>query len=360
MVKIAIILGTRPEIIKLASIIRYCQSKNLDYFIIHTNQHYSPELDKIFFEELELPNAKYHLNVGSHSHGKQTGLMLERIEKILITDKPNIVLVEGDTNSVLAGALAASKLHIPIGHVEAGLRSYDHFMPEEINRIITDKISDFLFAPTEKSANILKKEGFPQETIYITGNTIVDAVYQHADLAEKKSSILNKLSLKEKEYFLATLHRAENVDHQERLKIIIDSLNNLAKQKPIILPLHPRTKKMMQNFNLKFAQNIVVTEPLGYLDFLSLEKNTALIITDSGGVQEEACILGVPCVTMRDNTERPETVEVGANCIATIKEGAIEKAAEKMLNTTKSWQNPFGDGNAGKKIVDIVLRPQLL
>ena len=354
--KIAIILGTRPEIIKMAPIIRECFRKRLKFFILHTNQHYSKNLDKVFFEELGLPRPKYNLNVGSGSHAEETGKMLIGIEKVLLKEKPDIVLVEGDTNTVLAGALAAVKLRIMVGHVEAGLRSYFREMPEETNRILTDHCSDFLFTPTKKAEKILLSEGVPQKKIFVTGNTIVDAVFQNLKLDQGKSKILEKFKLKKEKYFLLTLHRQENVDKKERLRKILSGLELICKKFDLnmIYPIHPRTKKMIKRFRLKIPKGIKLIEPVGFLDFLLLESNARLILTDSGGVQEEACILKIPCVTLRDDTERPETIEVGANILAGVKPGEILWATQKMLKNTKKWRNPFGNGKTGGKIVKIL------
>ena len=354
--KITIILGTRPEIIKMSPIIRECQKRKLDYFILHTNQHYSENLDKIFFKELELPQPKYNLGVGSGTHGEETGKMLIRIEKVLQKEELNVVLVEGDTNTVLAGALAATKLHIKVGHVEAGLRSYFREMPEEINRILTDHCSDFLFAPTNKAKDILISEGILQNKIFITGNTIVDAVYQNLKIAKRKSKILAKLNLKRREYFLVTAHRPENVDKEERLKGIFEGLNLIYKKfnLPIIYPVHPRTQKMIREFRLKVPEGIKLIKPVGYLDFLQLESDAKLILTDSGGIQEEACILRIPCVTLRDNTERPETLEVGSNALAGANSQKILSTTQKMIKKNQKWGNPFGDGKAGEKIIKIL------
>ena len=356
--KVSIILGTRPEIIKMSSVIRECQRRRLDYFILHTNQHYSENLGKIFFKELELPQAKYNLETGSGSHGKQTGRMLIGIEKILTKEKPDIVLIEGDTNTVLAGALAAAKLHIKIGHVEAGLRSYFREMPEEINRILTDHISDFLFAPTKKAKEILISEGIPERKIFITGNTIVDAVYQNLKLAKGKSKILETLNIKERNYFLITAHRSENVDKKEKIKGILEGLELVSKKfkLPIIYPIHPRTEKMIRKFKLKVPEAIKLIEPVGYLDFLQLETNAKLILTDSGGVQEEACILRVPCVTFRDNTERPESLDVRGNILSGTNSKNILKCVLKIINKKRNWKNPFGDGKAGQIIIDVILK----
>jgi UDP-N-acetylglucosamine 2-epimerase (non-hydrolysing) len=353
--KIAIVVGTRPEIIKMSPIIREYEKKKIDYFILHTGQHYSYNMDQIFFEQLEIPIPKYNLKVGSGTQAEQTGKSLIGIEQVLIKENPDVVLVEGDTNAVLAGALGAAKLHIKVGHVEAGLRSYDRTMPEEINRILTDHLSNFLFAPTEKSEQTLLKEGIEQEKIFVTGNTIVDAVQQNINLANSKINVLKQLGLKEKEYFLVTIHRQENVDNKDRFQNILVGLQHLIKKYkiPIIYPIHPRSRKMMEAFNFKL-DNIQLIPPMDLFGFLQLEKNAKLIFTDSGGVQEEACILGCPCITLRDNTERPETIEVGANILAGTNPLTILKSASLMLNKKNDWYNPFGDGNAGKKIIKIL------
>ncbi len=352
--KIAIVLGTRPEIIKMSPIIRECEKRYIDYFIIHTGQHYSYNMDKIFFDQLKLPEVRYNLNIGSGHHGEQTAKMLTRIENIFMKDKPNIVLVEGDTNTVLAGALAACKLNIKVGHLEAGLRSYDRKMPEELNRILTDHCSDYLFAPTEKSKKILLKEGIEEEKIFVTGNTIVDATYQNIKLTG--SDILNNLGLKKKEYILMTVHRQENVDDYERFKGIIDAIDIISKdiRLPIIYPIHPRSMKMMKKFDLNLNGHVILIDPLDYVNFLQLEANARLVLTDSGGVQEETCILRVPCITLRDNTERPETLEINSNILAGTKADRILKCAKDMMSNTKKWQNPFGDGDAGEKIINII------
>lgn len=354
---IGIILGTRPEIIKMSPIIRECERKGVDYFILHTGQHYSYEMDRTFFEELELPEPKYNLDVGSGTHAEQTGKIMSGIERILMDEKPDIVLVQGDTNTVLAGALAASKLHIRVGHVEAGLRSFDRLMPEEINRVVADHISDCLFAPTEKAREYLLKEGMPEYKISVTGNTIVDAVFQNLELSKKKSTILKKLGLKEKEYFLVTSHRVENVDSPEHLRNIISALETLHIEHaiPVVFPMHPRTQKMIEQFGISKTQmsGIMTIAPVGFLDFLQLESHARLVLTDSGGVQEETCILGIPCVTLRENTERPETIEVGANILAGTTKEKILSSTREMLLRTADWTNPYGDGMAGSVIVTL-------
>ncbi|MGB7533091.1 MAG: UDP-N-acetylglucosamine 2-epimerase (non-hydrolyzing) [Halobacteriota archaeon] len=283
----------------------------------------------------------------------------------LINEKPDVVLVEGDTNTVLAGALAASKLHIKVGHIEAGLRSGDRSMPEEINRILSDHCSDYLFAPTKKAKQNLLREGITDEKIFVTGNTIVDAVYQNLSISERKVNPLNDLELASNGYFFVTAHRQENVDEKERLEDILNGLELVHDEfsLPIIYPIYPGTSKRLKEFGLK-ANGIDFVNPLGYLEFLPLEAKAKLVLTDSGGVQEETCILGVPCVTLRDNTERPETLEVGSNILAGTNKESILKEVKKMLNrqtlrksdqnASLNWKNPFGDGTAGKRIIEIL------
>jgi UDP-N-acetylglucosamine 2-epimerase (non-hydrolysing) len=354
--KIAIILGTRPEIIKMSPIIRECLKREIDFFIIHSNQHYSVELDKFFFEDLSLSPPKYNLLVGSGTHANQTGNILIKIEDILFKENPDIVLVQGDTNTVLASALAGTKLNLLVGHIEAGLRSYNRKMPEETNRVVTDHISDYLFCPTSKQKEILFSEGIPKEKIHVVGNTIVDAVFQNIDLAQEKSNVLNDYNLNPQEYFLVTAHRSLNVDNKENLKKLIKSLKQLKDEFNIklIYPIHPRTQKNIEKYGLE-TSGLILVSPLRYLDFLKLQKNAKLILTDSGGVQEEACILGIPCVTLRDDTERPETVEIGANVIVGRNFEKIITGVKKMLNSSKDWKNPFGDGESASKILSILI-----
>jgi UDP-N-acetylglucosamine 2-epimerase (non-hydrolysing) len=371
--RIAIVLGTRPEIIKMSPVIRECKRLGLDYFILHTGQHYSYNMDRVFFEQLELPDANYNLDVGSGSHGEQTGKIITGVERALLKEKQDVVLVEGDTNTVLAGALAATKLHvsssracgghgqspIKVGHVEAGLRSYDRGMPEEINRVLTDHCSDYLFAPTEKAQDNLLKEGILKDKIFVTGNTIVDAVYQNLSISEGRINPLNDLELIPKKYFLVTAHRQENVDVKERFEGIIKGLELVADEfgVPVIYPVHPRATKMMNHFKLT-AHGIEFIEPVDSLSFLQLESRAKLVLTDSGGVQEEACILKVPCVTLRDNTERPETLEVGSNLLAGTNPENILECTKLMLSNGNNWENPFGDGKAGERIMKLLVEVQ--
>lgn len=312
-------------------------------------------MDQIFFEQLELPKAEYNLEVGSGSHGEQTGKMLIEIEKVLCRENPDVALVEGDTNTVLAGALAAVKLGIKVGHVEAGLRSYDRQMPEEINRVLADHCSDLLFAPTEKSRSILVGEGISEDKIFVTGNTIVDAVYQNLQIAKRKSNVQRRLDIGDGDYFLVTVHRQENVDNEKRFRGILKGLDMAQKEFgfKVVYPIHPRAKKQLKVFSLE-VKKVLLIEPLDYLDFLQLESNAKLVLTDSGGVQEEACILRVPCVTLRYNTERPETLEVGANVLAGTNPHDIVDKAKIMHDSGTDWENPFGDGETAKRIVRIL------
>jgi UDP-N-acetylglucosamine 2-epimerase (non-hydrolysing) len=348
--KIAILVGTRPEIIKMAPVIRECQKRKLNHFIIHSKQHYSEKLDRIFFSELDLPAAKYNLNVGSGGHANQTGRILIELEPILMSEHPDVLLVQGDTNTVVAGALAANKLHIKVGHIEAGLRSFDQTMPEESNRIIADHISDYLFAVTELQVAYLKKEGLPESKIFMVGNTIVDALLSHRIQAQKNSQILSGLRLQTNGYYLLTAHRAANVDDPVALKEIIQLIAKIPGK--VCWPIHYRTLKVLKENTIDLPANLTWTEPVGYSDFLDLLSNCTAVITDSGGVQEEACILGVPCVTIRDSTERPETVDVGANVL-------VHRDAEAMVTALnrpiKPWTNPFGDGHTAERILDVIV-----
>ena len=352
--KIAFILGTRPEIIKMSPLIRECVTQNIDHFVIHSNQHYSENMDAIFFRELELEPPKYNLNVGSGLHGDMTAKILTGVEKILLDEKPDWVLVQGDTNTVMAGALAASKLQIKVGHVEAGLRSYDRTMPEEINRIVTDHVSDGLFCPTQKQADIAANESIDKSKIIVTGNTIVDAILQNSKLIIKHPELEH---YQHEKYFLLTTHRPSNVDSQENLSELISAITEVSKtyQYPVYFPIHPRTKKQIEAFNISLDSNIFkVMEPTGYLEMIALEKNAQLIFTDSGGIQEEACILQVPSLTLRENTERPETLDVGASVLVGHDSKQIVSQSKIMLAATKNWKNPFGNGTTSKIIFKFI------
>jgi len=346
--KIASIIGARPNFIKCAPLSRELR-KAFDEVIIHTGQHYDYEMNKIFFDELNIPEPDYHLGVGSSTHGEQTGEMLKRTEEVLIKEAPDLVLVFGDTNSTLAGALAASKLHIKIGHIEAGLRSFDRRMPEETNRVLTDHCSDLLFCPTETAVKILGTEGIVNG-VYLTGDVMVDALQENIKIAEQKSNVLDELGLKPKAYYLATIHRPENTDAFEKLKSIVDAFCSMGN---MVFPCHPRTEKCLKQFGLwdMLTKKVKVINPVGYLDMLILEKNAKKILTDSGGIQKEAYIFKVPCITLRENTEWVETVEDGWNVLVR----ANKEEIVKMTNDFESkgeQRNVFGDGDASKKIVE--------
>lgn len=354
---LAIVLGTRPEIIKLAPVLRTCEDRSIDYTLIHTGQHYSDKLDSVFFERLELPAPDYQLGVGSGSQGEQTGAMLSAIEEVLLTETPDVVLVQGDTNSVLAGAIATSKLDAELAHIEAGLRSFDRDMPEEINRVVTDHVGDYLFAPTDESADLLRQEGVDEERIHVTGNTIVDAVMANRELAADKSTALADHGLTGGEFVLMTAHRAVNVDDPDRLAAILDGVDRVGAHLdcPVLYPIHPRTRERLDEFDIAVPARITLVEPVDFLDFVRLEDEAALVITDSGGVQEETCILGTPCVTVRDSTERPETVAVGANVVVGTNPAAILEGSKAQLERPTDWEAPFGDGTAAEQILDAVL-----
>ncbi|WOX56113.1 MULTISPECIES: non-hydrolyzing UDP-N-acetylglucosamine 2-epimerase [unclassified Methanoculleus] len=349
---IGIILGTRPEIIKMSPVIRECERRNLDYFILHSGQHYSYEMDRVFFEELDLPDPEYSLDVGSGTHAGQTAKIMTGVEDVLMKESPDIVLVQGDTNTVMAGALTASKLHVQVGHIEAGLRSFNRWMPEEINRVLTDHISDHLFAPTETARKNLLAEGIEDPKICMTGNTVVDAVYQNLDISKRKVNVLKDLDLEPREYFLVTAHRQENVDNRARLKGILKGLEGVQKEfaLPVVFPVHPRTEKRIQELGIG-VDGLNLTKPFGFLEFLQLESQAKLVLTDSGGVQEETCILGVPCATMRYDTERPETLAVGSNILVGTESRRILEGVRSATTWKSGWKNPYGDGIAGKMIV---------
>jgi UDP-N-acetylglucosamine 2-epimerase (non-hydrolysing) len=351
--QVAIVLGTRPEIIKFAPVIKACDRRGVDCLLVHTGQHYSEDLDQVFFDQLELPTPDYNLEVGSRSHGEQTGRMLEGIEDVLDEHAPDVVLVQGDTNSTLAGALAASKSNVDVGHVEAGLRSFDRDMPEEVNRVVTDHIADYLFPPTKETRSHLERESVAGE-IVTTGNTIVDSLYEYRDLAAEKSDVLSDLGLQEDDFYLLTAHRAENVDDRESFARLLEGVSRFAAQtgREVVYPIHPRAQSRLDEFDLTFPEEIRTVEPLNFLDFLRLESAAALALTDSGGVQEETCILGTPCVTLRYSTERPETAYVGANCLAGLDPDDVVEAGSTMLGKDADWDVPFGDGRAAERILD--------
>ncbi len=349
--KILSIVGARPQFIKCAPLSRAIRKEHKE-ILVHTGQHYDLGMSNIFFKELNIPEPDYNLGIGSGSHAEQTGKMLLEIERILFNEKPDLVLVYGDTNSTLAGALAASKLHIKVVHVEAGLRSFDRTMPEEINRVLTDHISDLLFCPTETAVLNLKNEGIITG-VYNVGDVMLDALEYNIKIAEEKTTVLDDLGLSPKEYLVATVHRASNTNSFKNLSSIINAFCNV--DIPIVFPVHPRTEKYLKQYGLwdKLCENVKVIPPLGYLEMLKLMAYSRKILTDSGGVQKEAYMLGVPCITMRENTEWVETVEDGWNVLV----GAdYEKIRDAILNFEGANERGsiFGTGNACIDICEII------
>jgi len=346
--KIATIIGARPQFIKSATISRIFRNYNdINEIIIHTGQHYDENMSEIFFNELKIPKPNYNLEVGSESHGKQTAMMLEKIEAILLKEKPDWVLVYGDTNSTIAGALAATKLHIKIAHVEAGLRSFNRKMPEEINRIATDHISDILFVPTQNAMNLLANEGIVERAVLV-GDVMYDAILYNQKLADEKYKLSDITNLNN--FYLGTIHRPSNTDNLVRLQNIFSAFSEL--DLPIILPLHPRTQKIIKK--IKYSKNVKIIEPVSYLKMIVLLKNCKKVLTDSGGLQKEAYYLHKPCITMRDETEWIETLENNWNFIVGAdKDLILEKVKNKEFGKQKDY---FGDGKAAEKIVDFIYK----
>ena len=360
---LAVLTGTRPGIIKFAPIVRALERRHVPFLLIHSGQHYSPEMDAVFFQELELPAPTYKLDVVRHFplQGEQTAEMLRGIERILIDTHPELLLVGGDCNTHLAGALAARKLHVPIGHVEAGMRSGDWRMSEEHNRVIIDHISEYLFVHGPAATANLEREHV-SGAIHEVGTTIVDAVEQNLPLARRRSAIQAHLGLESRAYLLATTHRAENVDDPATLQAILQGLAEAARRTelPIIFPIHPRTRRRLQELAVDLDaaawQRIRCLPPLGYFDFLALLANAAVLLTDSGGAQQEAAILRVPCVTLREVTEWQETLRLGANIAAGTSPERIAEAVVRMLEVPRTWPDPFGPAGAGAAIADIALQ----
>jgi len=352
--KIISIVGARPQFIKLAplnSAFAQLKMKNeklkIAHLILHTGQHFDEEMSKLFFEQLEIPKPKYNLGISGGGQAEQTAKMLIGIEEVLLKEKPDLVIVYGDTNSTLAGSLAAVKLGIKTLHIEAGLRSFNRSMPEEINRIISDHTSDYLFAPTQTAVNNLKKEGLSDKT-FLTGDIMVDSLNQNIEKSKQHSGIINVLDLKSKDYYLLTLHRPYTVDDPANLELILDKLSVLSKQ--IIFPVHPRTNKVIEENKIRISENFKIIKPVGYLDFIVLEQNAEKIITDSGGIQKEAYILKKPCITLRPETEWVETVEEGWNMLVLPNDNNFCKSILSFNPTTKQ-RDIFGT-NVAEKMVD--------
>lgn len=368
-VQVALVLGARPQIIKSALLIRLStKDKHVRLSIIHTGQHYDYEMTKVFFEEFSLPDPTVNLDVGSGSHAQQTAKIMSRLEPILLEQKPDLVLVPGDTNSTLAGAVTAAKLHIPVAHIEAGARSYDNRMPEEINRRLTDHCSTLLFTTTENCSRNLLKEGISQASVHLVGDPMYDVLLQQLSKAER-TAILGRLDVKPKSYALLTLHRQENVDNLENLKQILEAIVRL-KTLAVIFPVHPRTRKQLHSYNLysklKEQKHVKLIEPVSYLENISLIKNANFVLTDSGGMQKEAFWLKTPCITLRENTEWVETVQLGANYLVGADTERIVKTAEDIIENEEVLRekleklpNPFGDGCASQKILEVIKGSQL-
>jgi len=359
MIKIVTIVGARPQFIKAAVVsraIRDHHSSTIEELLVHTGQHYDAKMSQNFFDELDIPAPRYSLGIVASRHGAMTGRMLEAIEEVLIDEKPDWVLVYGDTNSTLAGALAAVKLHLPVAHVEAGLRSFNLRMPEEINRILTDRVSTRLFCPTTTAVQNLAREGVTSG-IRLTGDVMYDAALFYRNQAGTRSRILEELGLTPGQYILATCHRAENTDDPERLREICQALGDLAAINPVIFPVHPRTAKLISDRGLvKELRQVRLVDPLPYLDMIRLEMSADLILTDSGGVQKEAFFFQVPCVTLRDETEWVETVEMGWNILSGPSRTNIVRYASTRTRPDVSDLHPYGDGSAGDLIIEDLIR----
>lgn len=366
--KIVTVVGARPQFIKAAAISRAIERRRLNgvdvnEVIVHTGQHFDERMSDIFFQEMEIPHPNYQLGINGLSHGAMTGQMLEKIEEVLLKEKPDIVLVYGDTNTTLAGALAAVKIHIPVAHVESGLRSFNTLMPEEINRIVTDRISHILFCPTEQAVKNLKNEGYPnrlstgkKQLIELVGDVMYDTAIYYSKKIDDKGSILNRYGVVAGGYHLATVHRAENTDDQNRLKSIFSALDEISKEKPVILPIHPRTKKILNELGLQFSY-LRLVEPVGYFEMLTLLEGADKVFTDSGGLQKEAFFFKKFCITLRDETEWIELLENGVNFLAGADKSTILNIYDTLRNKTFDLdKNLYGDGDSADKIVDTLFR----
>lgn len=358
--KIITVIGARPQFIKAAAVSNaFSKIDGVEEILLHTGQHYDPNMSDVFFDELGIPKPKYNLGVGGGMHGAMTGAQLAGIEDVLVRERPDCVLVYGDTNSTLAGALAAVKLHIPVAHVEAGLRSFNRRMPEEINRVVTDHVSDLLFAPTAAAMGHLENEGVDRAKCHQIGDVMFDAALMFGERARQSSRILDRLNLKAGGFALATIHRAENTDDLARLKVILTAFQRISENMPIVWPIHPRTRKILDQDGLKqlLGDRVMLIDPVGYLDMVMLEQSAALITTDSGGVQKEAFFYRVPCVTLRDETEWVELVESGWNRLVPPTDvEVLVKMAVGAIGSQGEDIAPYGDGKASERIVQVLAR----
>jgi UDP-GlcNAc3NAcA epimerase len=361
-VKVVTVIGARPQFIKAAAVsraIRNDPTARIREVIVHTGQHFDDNMSTVFFEELEIPRPDHALGVAGGGHGEMTGRMLERVERVLIDEAPDWVLVYGDTNSTLAGALAAVKLHQPVAHVEAGLRSFNRRMPEEINRIVTDRVSTLLFCPTDTAVAHLRDEGIVDGVVQC-GDVMFDVSLFYRERARRQSRLLTSLDLDGRRFALATCHRAENTDDPERLNAILGALQDLSREVTVVFPVHPRTRRKISEFHFDaMLDGVRVIEPASFLDMIALEQAAAIIVTDSGGVQKEAFFFNVPCVTLREETEWVETVSAGANMLAGADATAIVAGARRMLSRDRESmmriESPYGHGNAAQRIRDILI-----
>lgn len=353
--RITTVIGARPQFIKAAVLSRALKNAHqIEEKIIHTGQHYDKIMSAVFFDELSIPKPDYNLGIGGGTHGQNTGRMIEKIESVLMDEQPDYILVYGDTNSTLAGALSAAKLHIPVIHIEAGLRSYNRKMPEEINRVLTDHIADLLFCPTQQAMDNLSQEGVSRDKIHLVGDVMYDTTLLFAEQAQKKSEILSQLNLEPKQYILATIHRQENTNNKDRLAAIMEGLST--QSKAVILPLHPRTANLLNDYKLTIPQSITVIKPVGYLDMVMLEMNSALIVTDSGGIQKESFFHKVPCVTCRSKTEWTELVELGVNKLSSPSDlyDNIQQALSTPIADSVWLAQPYGDGKTAEQIAWVI------
>jgi UDP-GlcNAc3NAcA epimerase len=357
MIQIVTVVGARPQFVKAAVVSRAVAARATDGLmnekIVHTGQHFDPSMSDIFFEELGIPSPSHHLGIGGGTHGQNTGRMIEAIERVLLAERPDWVLVYGDTDSTVAAALAAVKLHIPVAHVEAGLRSRNRRMPEEINRILTDHASDLLLTPTVAAMANLAREGIEGPGVVRVGDVMFDATVQFAERAERQSSILERLGCESGAYTLATVHRQENTDSRELLAAIVDAF--AGSSRPIVWPVHPRTRRRLDEFGIAIPEIVIATKPLGYLDMLKLARHARLIATDSGGLQKEAYFHGVPCVTFREETEWVELVDSGWNVVMPPRSGRLAEALETFSAPPHRDRNIYGDGRAAERIIASLL-----
>lgn len=362
-VKVVTVVGARPQFIKAAAVSRVIQhdaAKRIHEVIVHTGQHFDDNMSQVFFDELSIPQPDYDLQISGGTHGDMTGRMLVEIERVLLRERPDWVLIYGDTNSTLAGALAAVKLHQPVAHVEAGLRSFNRRMPEEVNRIVADRVSTLLLCPTETAVTNLRSEGIV-DGVHLCGDVMFDVSLFYRDRARERSTVLQTLKLQGTRFALATCHRAENTDDRGRLDAILSALQSIASTVPVVLPLHPRTRKMVDEFAMApMLDGITVIEPQPFLDMIALEQAAAVILTDSGGVQKEAFFFDVPCVTLREETEWLETVTAGANTLAGADRHRIVASTTRALNVPRHAQlsKPYGNGSAAESIVNLLATPR--